>query len=176
MPEAEDQDELFEAALERIKERVAARTVDGTYPVGLDDELDAHFDRLASLGRLDDIDAVNAAVARVRAAPRPSLERIPSTSRFPGGHAAHRAVQTVVSRQLNGLIEQLDETRTAVAAALERIVAFVEPIGPTSGVEITARLAGMADRVSRVDQALVAIRDLERRVGELEARLAEPPA
>src|SRR5262245_7109528 len=70
-----EQEELFEAALRRIRERVAARTLDGTYPLGLDAELDAHFERLAALGRLDDVEAASAAVARLRNAPRLAVER-----------------------------------------------------------------------------------------------------
>ncbi len=78
MQEADAPDDQLEAALRRIRERIAARTRNGTYPIGLDDELDGHFDRLAAMGRLDDVDAAATTVDRLRSAPRLAVDRIPT--------------------------------------------------------------------------------------------------
>ena len=175
MQEADAPDDQLEAALRRIRERIAARTRNGTYPIGLDDELDGHFDRLAAMGRLDDVDAAATTVDRLRSAPRLAVDRIPTGSRVPGGHVLHRSIQTVVGRQLVGVLDQVELFRQDVIAALEAILQLVEPMGPTSGAEIASRLSALADRVSRVDQVLVSLRDLEGRVVELEAGPVDPP-
>jgi hypothetical protein len=174
MHEADGADRELERALARIQERIAERTREGLYPIGLDAELDARFDRLAAMGRLDDVDAAVIAVERVRRSPRLAIDRIPTESRAPWGEVLHRSVQRVVGRQLVGLIDQVEQFRADVADALESLLRLMEPMSLPSHTEVASRLATLSDRVSRIDQTAAAIRDLEARVRELEARASEP--
>jgi hypothetical protein len=164
----------IDAALERIRARVARRTRDGVYPAGLDDELDGHFDRIAALAQLDVLDQAATALTRMKEAPPIGIARISTSSRVPGGQHLHRSVQLVIGRQLTGLTEQVERFRADVVTALEAILELIEPVLPATDEAV--RQSAVADRASRVDQALVAIRNLEQRVAQLEEREADTPS
>ena len=76
-------DDPIDAALERIRARIAVRTRDGVYPPGLDDELDADFDRIAALAQLDVLDAATTALARIEGSAADRDRDISTSSRVP---------------------------------------------------------------------------------------------
>jgi hypothetical protein len=167
-------DDPIDAALERIRTRIATRTRDGVYPPGLDDELDGHFDRIAALAQLDVLDVAATALSRLKDAPPIGIAGISTSSRVPGGQHLHRSVQLVIGRQLTGLTEQMEKFRSDVVVALEAILELIEPVLPATDEAV--RQAAVADRASRVDQALVSIRNLEQRVAQLEERETDTPS
>ena len=117
------------------------------------------------------LDAATTALARMKEAPPIGITKISTSSRVPGGQHLHRSVQLVIGRQLTGLTDQMERFRGEVVVALEAILELIEPLLPATDEAV--RQAAVADRASRVDQALVAIRNLEQRVAELEEREAD---
>ena len=95
-----------------LRARVEERRRAGEYPPGLEQELDAHFQRIVSLRggrstfreRLDAVDETTDAFA---------ADAIPLRSRVPGGSFLHRIVAKVVRRQTEGVIAQVQATRAA---------------------------------------------------------------
>jgi hypothetical protein len=105
-----------------LEQRVARRRSDGAYPPGLEDELDAHWRRIAHRPRAMRLDTPNEAFERYveRAAfhvPTPEF-----TSGMPGGTKIHEIVSKTVVRHTQDLVLQLDEFARLVQDVLASVL------------------------------------------------------
>ncbi|MET0663796.1 MAG: hypothetical protein ABWZ42_11750 [Ilumatobacteraceae bacterium] len=162
--------ELF-LALERIKARVEERTRRGDYPLGVDGQLRERFAELVDAG-LDPASASAAlddALRRLTNTPPFDRANIQTTSRIPGGTAAHEVVGKVVSRQILGTLQQLQHYRVALE---ETLVVLVEAYVQASA-ERDRSLRTSLDRLAEVEDLGARYRTLERRMAAVEAQLAD---
>lgn len=173
MDASPEPDEL-DAALARIRARIDERRRSGDYPIGLNDELTAQFERMAAAGHVAARERAASAIDRLRMGPQLSLERIPVTSRMPGGEAAHRTVKKVVGRQMVGLLQQVEEFRAETTGALESLLEAVSDVDGGGGPDTGVQMVGLLDRLAHVEQLTEAVRDVEGRLHTLEERLAAP--
>jgi SAM-dependent methyltransferase len=155
----------------RLRQRVEERREAGEYPAGLEDELDAHFRRIATQ-RSWDLDAVRASLMHLESSMAFSRARIPTDSNLPGGGAMHRAIGKAVSRQTQGVIEQFRTFAEAVRDALEALLGAMEFPSTHVHTDLVGQLDAVVERLSAYERAgieTVPAAELARRVEELEA-------
>jgi O-antigen chain-terminating methyltransferase len=156
----------------QVRARVAERRMTGFYPEGLEEDLDAHFRRIVSHRRGAQAEKLRASLQELDAQARFGADRIPTTTRVPGGDRLHAAVGKLVSRQTQGVLQQVQEFGDAVRATLRLLVdAYGDPdehIG-----DLVAQLDAMWERLAAWERgpsdAHAAVGDLRRRVEALEA-------
>jgi SAM-dependent methyltransferase len=158
--------------VEELRRRVDERRRAGAYPVGLEEDLDSHFRRIVAQ-RTGDVEMAKAAVARVQSTMAFNRARIPFQSDVPAGAFAHRAVGKLVSRQTQGVLEQVQDFANAVLDALTAMLGVLEVPGTHEHADLTSQLDALLERVTdllRVQpgpEAVVA--ELLDRVARLEA-------
>ena len=156
----------------QVRARVAERRKKGFYPEGLEEDLDAHFRRIVTHRRGAQAEKVRASLQELDAQSRFSPERIPTTTRVPGGDKLHAAIAKLVSRQTQGVLQQVQEFADATRATLRLLVdAYGDPdehIG-----DLVAQLDAVWERLAAWERgpsdAHAAVGDLRRRVEALEA-------
>ena len=103
----------LDTVISELKARIEARRLAGEYPDDLEDTLDEHFDRLVGVrprsspalhselqGALQELNQV-----------RFSRARIEPDSRLPGGRMVHRFMSRALSRQIDGVLNQVEQER-----------------------------------------------------------------
>jgi hypothetical protein len=171
-PGVVDLDELAQRVRRRVEERRAA----GDYPPGLEERLDAHFRRIVALRVVPDEAPLRDLMARLAAMPPFSPERIPTSSRLPGGSVLHATIARLVVRQTTGVLEQVQAFANDVRDLLGLLV---ERVG-SGDTHVHADLLGLLDavleRVSSYERAPAEadgpLRDLHRRLEAVERSLA----
>src|SRR5687767_5300048 len=97
-----------EELVAQLKQRVAEREQAGQYPPGLEQELDAHFERIA-VHRTPayNFDQLRDRIAALEVAGSFSPDDIAMDTRIPGGSQLHKTVAKLVSRQTQGILAQM---------------------------------------------------------------------
>jgi O-antigen chain-terminating methyltransferase len=162
-----------EELLARLRQRVEERRQQGSYPPGLEDELDAGFQRLTA-HRQGDLEAVRVALLHIESTLGFSVARIPTGSDQPGGELAHKALRKAFGRQAQGILEQTRSFGEAVRDAIHALVAVLETPGTHEHVDIEGRLGAVLERLAELDRAPalrgdVALAGIEARLERLEA-------
>lgn len=156
-----------------LKAKVAERESTGQYPPGLEDDLDAHFDRIAvhhapkysfhdlreKVGRLGLLGSFNPRTIRL-------------DTRVPGGTQLHRAIAKVVSRQTSGILEQMQGFSDGVRAALWEVVTALESPSTHTHADLAGELDAIFERLAAYERAsfdTAALASLTKRVQALEA-------
>ena len=159
--------------IDQLRARVAERRKAGFYPEGLEEDLDAHFRRVVAHRRAADTSGLrsNLEVLEVRGAF--SRSRISLDTTIPGGAQLHRLVSKAVSRQTQGILEQVQEFADVVREALEQIVdALEDPYGHVH-TDLVGQLDAMWERLAAFERGPVdsaaSVADLRRRIEALEA-------
>ena len=137
-----------------LRARVEARRAAGEYPPGLEEEMDAHWQRVRGSRpgqRLDDLRQAVAAVA-------------PGGLTLPPGNVADRVVQ----KSLAPLVHQLNDALHAVRAALDQVVATVENDDVMGHIHALWETLAAHERIP--DDAPTALRELARRIEVLERK------
>lgn len=116
--------------VEQLRARVEARRAAGDYPPHLEEDLDAHFRRLAASRH--GARTLRERLEALRAASEFSSERISTTSRRAAGSWIHRMVARVVHRQTQGVLVQVEQYAAALDATLEAIIEQLEALGASS--------------------------------------------
>ncbi len=168
-------DELVHALQARVEERRRS----GEYPPGLEQELDAHYQRIVSTRgsrssfreRLDAVHETTDAFA---------ADAIPLRSRVPGGALLHRIVAKVVRRQTEGVIGQARANARAVADALEAVADPLEMTDQQSGAGLRHQLDSLQTLVADQQRALNLLRAdllavIERRIHVPRQQHPSPP-
>ena len=157
----------------RLKARVEQRRRDGVYPPGLEDDLDAHFQRIARHRVEPDTEALEACLAALEERIAFSVERIGLESGVPGGSALHRTVSRIVGRQTQGILQQVQEFADAVRDALREMADSLDDPATHVHADLVGQLDAVFERLAAFERGPVdsaaAVADLRRRVEELEA-------
>lgn len=166
-------DETVDDLIAQLKHRVAERERAGEYPPNLEEELDAHFDRIA-VHRTPayNYDQLRTRVAGLESAGSFSPAAIPMDTRIPGGSQLHRTVAKIVSRQTQGILAQMQRYSDALRETLWEFVAALESPAAHTHVELAGELDAVFERLAtyeRAGSATTAIAGLTQRVQELEA-------
>jgi SAM-dependent methyltransferase len=157
----------------QLKQRVAERERAGQYPPGLEEELDAHFERIA-VHRMPayNFDQLRNRIAALEHAGSFSPADIPMDTRIPGGSQLHRTVAKLVSRQTQGVLAQMQRFSDALREALWEVVAALASPAAHTHVELAGELDAVFERLATYERAgspTTAIAGLAQRVQELEA-------
>src|SRR5437763_17173266 len=97
----------IEGLVAELRDRVAERRRAGTYPADLEASLDAHFRRVTANRAAVALADTEARLAELTAHATFERERIAAASRVPGGTLVHKAVALAVSRQVEGILQQV---------------------------------------------------------------------
>ena len=148
-----------------LRSRIEQRRLAGEYPDDLEATLDDHFDRLvgvrprSSPALHDELQGVLSALGKFGF----SRARIDPSSRLPGGRFVHRFMSRALSRQINGVLAQVEQQTVLVT----RAVAVLGEIASTMGDEFDIRV------LQQLDDLQVRMAEQARDVNGLEAKVAE---
>jgi len=148
-----------------LRARIEQRRLAGEYPDGLEATLDDHFDRLvgvrprSSPALHDELQGVLTELGKVGF----SRARIDPSSRIPGGRLVHRFMTRALSRQINGVLTQVEQQTVLVT----RAVAVLGEIAATMGDEFDTRV------LQQLDDLQVRMAEQARDVNGLEAKVSE---
>ncbi len=164
MPDAPDLDAL----LAELRARVDQRRRDGFYPPGLEQELQTHFEQIVEERpptpsfTMDELEVALADLQKYAY----SRGRIVTDSNLPGGSVVHRTVAKAVSRQVQGVLDQVQEQSLRVAHALTLLV------------DVTNTLTEAYDRrvVQQLDDLQARLAEQQRELHSLVARLDDVAA
>jgi 2-polyprenyl-3-methyl-5-hydroxy-6-metoxy-1,4-benzoquinol methylase len=161
---AEDRADL-DTVISELKARIEERRAAGEYPDDLEATLDAHFDRLVGV--------------RPRSSPALHVElqealqelnqagfsraRIDPSSRLPGGRLIHRTMSRALSRQIDGVLAQLEQQNHLVTHA----IALLGDIATSLGNEFDATV------LQQLDDVQVRLAEQARDVNQIEHQVAE---
>lgn len=161
----------IEQVLAEIRDDVAQKRADGSYPPGLEQELEAEFQTILSYTKRGITDRA-AEIERLSVEIRRNTAEItgltPASSRIPGVSIFHRIVRRVISRHTMGLAAQ-------VRAAEESKVRLIELMAEQSKAHEDAdqRLVmslskHVLDRVAVIDHLTILVTALEAKIRKLE--------
>jgi 2-polyprenyl-3-methyl-5-hydroxy-6-metoxy-1,4-benzoquinol methylase len=155
----------LETVVAELRSRIEQRRESGEYPADLESTLDDHFDRLvgvrprSSPALRDELQSVLKALSQVHF----SRAGIESSSNLPGGRFVHRFMSRALSRQINGVLAQVEQQ----SALVTRAVAVLGEIASTIGDEFDTR------GLQQLDDLQVRMAEQVRDVNSLEAKMAE---
>lgn len=157
----------------QLKAKVAERRKSGTYPDGLEAKLSQHLERLAAHRATDPAHTAGATVEAVVRTSGFDPARIVVDSRMPGGSAFHRGVGKLVSRQTQGVLEQVQEFADAVRVALQVMTEAIQDPYFHRHRDLEGQLDAAFERLAEYEREPIdtrmAFAQLQRRVEELEA-------
>jgi SAM-dependent methyltransferase len=162
-----------EELLAQLRARVEERRRRGDYPPGLEQDLESHFRRIVAHGRAQDLESVRSSLQGMDARMGFTRGRIPPESRYPGGELVHRSVGKVVGRQTQGVLDQVGAFAEVVRETFEALLDVLETPGSHVHADLAEQLGGALERLAAFERTpgepRVAVAELERRVGALEA-------
>lgn len=143
-----------EALARLVAAKAQASRDAGDYPHGLEEELDAHWHRVAGRPEVASPEQLMASVARVReTAAAIALPPADASSKVPGGRQVHELINRSVHRQLGEVVDQLGAFARSVAECVEAIAGFVG--GPLTHThpEVLGQLEAMEGRLAALIKA-----------------------
>lgn len=143
-----------DALVRRLKEQVERRRREGIYPPTLEAEMDAHFQRIvAHRPSPYDYSALTAALSAVDEAMGFTPQRIAYESGVPGGSALHRTIAKVVSRQTNGVLEQIHAFAVAIRGVLREMAVVLEHPNAHVHAELLGQVDALLERSADIERA-----------------------
>src|SRR5688500_14722776 len=131
----------------QLRDRVEARRRSGSYPATLEEEMTAHFRRILHQRRgAQPLPDVQEAVRAAGQALPLQASRIAVTSGLPGGEMVHKAVAKLVSRQTQGVVQQVQAYAQPVQAALEALALAVSELSRTVQADVAQSLDAIYER------------------------------
>jgi 2-polyprenyl-3-methyl-5-hydroxy-6-metoxy-1,4-benzoquinol methylase len=148
-----------------LRARIEERRRSGEYPDDLEATLEDHFDRLVGARPRSSPALHDELQASLRALQELSFSRarISSASRLPGGRLVHRFMSRALSRQIEGVLAQVEQQNRLVTGA----VALLGEIAATIGDEFDTRV------LQQLDDLQVRVGEQARDVNRLDAKVAE---
>jgi SAM-dependent methyltransferase len=169
-PESADLDAL----LAELRARVEARRRQGELPGELVETLDEHFERLVG-GRplpsppvFEDLERAVDELENFEY----SRGRIDAGSEIVGGDLVHRAVGKVVSRQVQGVLEQSQAHAHRIAHAVQLLTRLASTLSHEFDGKVVQQLEDLQVRVAEQQRTL---NDLDRQLREVAARVPGIP-
>jgi hypothetical protein len=166
------------ALLERLRATVAERRASGEYPPDLEADLDAHFRRIiASRAQMPRLATLHRRIEEARRASRFSPDRIPTSTRLPGGAVLHKGMSRLFLRQAIGILDQVKEFADRTLEALDAAAAVAESPDTHRHADLVelvdAHSELLAGRLSTAAPAADDLQALALRVEMLEHEVAE---
>ena len=164
------------ALLEELRQTVEARRQEGLYPAGLEEDLAAHFRRIVRQRITPDLSRLDTAMARLKGVPGLSAERIPVESGMPGGSALHKTLGRLVSRQTQGVLEQVEELAAALRSVADELSWAVRQSSTHVHTDLISQIDVLQERLSSLERQpfddpspSAALAELSRRLERLES-------
>ena len=163
----------IDSILSTIRDEVARRRAEGSYPPGLENELEAEFDHILSLTHRGDSrrsDEVHELLVQLRQNLHDLSGLTPATSRIPGASIFHRVVRRLIARHTMGLAAQAraaDETIGRIVGLLAEEMTGREDADKRM---VAALSKHVLDRVAVVDHLVMTVTELESKVRALEGK------
>ena len=164
------------ALLEELRRTVESRRREGLYPAGLEEDLAGHFRRIVRQRVTPDLSRLDAAMTRLRGVPGLSAERIPVESGMPGGAALHKTLARIVSRQTQGVLEQVEELAAALRSVADELSWAVRQASTHVHADLIGQIDALQERLSALERQpledpspAAALAELSRRLERLES-------
>jgi 2-polyprenyl-3-methyl-5-hydroxy-6-metoxy-1,4-benzoquinol methylase len=155
----------LDTVIAELKARIQERRRAGDYPEDLEETLDEHFDRLVGV-RPRSTPALHSelqAALREMSTQQFTRARIDPSSNLPAGSFVHRAMGRALSRQVDGVLRQIEEQNLLVT----RAIALLGEIAATIGNEFDTKV------LQQLDDLQVRLAEQARDVTRLEFGVAE---
>lgn len=154
--------------VDELKERVDRRRSDGSYPEGIEEDLESRFATLrrAELQR-SSFEPLEASLSELRARGHFARNRIHLDSQVPGGSALHRAAGVAVRRQIDGLLDQMQQFSDAVNETSALLGSMLEDPPFHHHDDVRSDLDMLDDRLTRLERTHAEIGVLSQRVHDL---------
>ena len=156
----------------RLRSKVEERRQSGEYPPGLEDDLDAQLRRVAAHRSDGFVDELRARLARLEWGIGFDRRRISYDSRVPGGKLLHKGIGKVVSRQTQGIFEQVQELTDAVRDSIRAIADALEDPRGHKHHDLAGQLDAIFEKLAAYEREPAdtssAVADLRRRLDVLE--------
>lgn len=156
----------------QLRSRVDERQRNGDYPEGLEQALDAHFRRIVFHRARAENATLDAAVSSFDSRSHFSRQEIAADSGVPGGEMLHKAINKVVARQRQDLLDQMSDFADAVRDVVHALADAVRDPSTHVHADIVGRIDAVLERLhsyeSRPSSDDAAIGDLRRRIEDLE--------
>ncbi len=155
----------LDAVIAELRTRIEERRDAGEYPDDLESTLDDHFDRLVGVRPRSSPALQDELQSVLRALEQHGFSRakIDPASRLPGGRAVHRFMSRALSRQIDGMLAQMEQQSRLVT----RAVAVLGEIASTMSDEFDTSV------LQQVDDVQLRMAEQAREVNSLEAKVAE---
>lgn len=141
----------------------------GEFPPELEEDLESRFAVLRrqanSRQRFDPLDE---SLEQQRRAGHFARDRISTESGMPGGAIVHRAAGAAVRRQIDGLLDQMQQFSDAVFATTELLGSMLADPPFHHHDDLRSDLDTLDDRVTAVERRRIAVEAVSQRVLELE--------
>jgi hypothetical protein len=141
---------------ELVAQRVAAGSADGTYPPGIDDDLDGHWRRVVSRPADAPLDRVHRGFENYMAGATFHVPTVAPSSGLPGGALVHKVVGATVTRHLQELVLQLDDFSRHVQEMFAAIVAVID-VPTHTHTQLVGHLESMEGRLVELMRAANAV-------------------
>ena len=135
-----------------IQARVEQRRRDGEYPPELTDDLRQHFERVRGNRPVSDLEALRRQLDALDALASFSPDRIALESGMPGGERLHAAVAKIVSRQTQGILEQVQQFGDAVREALRTVLLELEDPHGHVHDDLLGQVDALHERVAQLER------------------------
>jgi SAM-dependent methyltransferase len=164
------------ALVDELRHRIEQRRREGFYPDRLEQDLEAHFQRIAAHRPAPyDYSELHRRLAGLDHAMGFSPAHIPYDSGLPGGAALHRVVGKAVSRQTAGILEQMITFGNAVRDLFRELLVALEHPNAHVHSELLGQVDALMERIGELDRvatstgSLASDAALLRRIERLEA-------
>jgi hypothetical protein len=163
------------AILQQIKNRIDEKRLSGSYPPGLEQQLEREFAEIMSSTnrryfaskelqlQLSDLELVFAKLSG----------RVSTQSRIPGASLIHLVFSKISKRQILGVTAQVREVEAQVLVVLKMLGEFAQSQEEADSRVVRELSQHVLDRVSVVDHLAILTTDLESRIRIIESRLGE---
>jgi SAM-dependent methyltransferase len=145
----------LEAVIEEIRRTAAEKTASGFYPADLEARLAsgyaAFFERTDNRDRFD---ALRVQFHEVDGARGFGRHRIETSSGVPGGELLHRAAGKVVSRQINGIVDQLNQFTDQLLPLLRGLISVAEEPAAHTHSEVLHEIDALQERLTVVERSM----------------------
>ena len=161
----------IEQVLAEIRDDVAKKRAEGSYPPGLEQELEAEFQTILSYTKRGITDRA-AEIAKLSAEIRHNTHEIsgltPTHSRIPGVSIVHRIIRRLISRHTMGLAAQVRASEESKVRLLE-IMAEQSKAHEDADLSLVASLSKhILDRVAVIDHLAILVTELESKIRKIE--------
>lgn len=161
----------IEQVLAEIRNDVEKKRSEGSYPPGLEQELEAEFQTILSYTRQGITDRA-AEIARLSDDIRRNLNEITgltaTRSRVPGVSIVHRVIRRLISRQTMGLAAQVRASEESKVQLLQ-IMAEQSVAHHDADKRLVENLSKhVLDRVAVIDHLTILMTELESRISKIE--------